>query len=78
MRTMNEVGISSHFYLLAFINHKFKEEFIKRVLYGKFRLHMFLGMARKLVAFPTRNNENVESQVGILRRVPFYIFCLWD
>ncbi|OQR77959.1 hypothetical protein BIW11_00376, partial [Tropilaelaps mercedesae] len=47
---------SSYFYLLAFINRKFKREFLKQVLYGKFLRQRYFGT--------TFNNASLSSHGG--------------
>lgn len=54
---MLEVEVASHFYLQAFINLKFKREFIRRVWRGMFKLHK----TRKLLACGSCKKAAVES-----------------
>lgn len=45
-----ELGVASNFHLLAFMNRKVKQEFIKPVLRGKFNAAWILGNMRKVFA----------------------------
>lgn len=52
---------SSYFYLLAFINRKFKREFLKQVVYGKFLRSKYFGT--------TFNNMSMSSHGGSTQKV---------
>lgn len=60
---MNESGVSSHFFLLAFMNRKFKQEFVEHVLYGKFNAKKFSDRIRGVFASASPRSSTVEIQV---------------
>lgn len=61
------VGLESTFYLLAFINRKFKQMFVQRVPHGKFDMLRILERMRDSLTFLSQKSTSTEPQVkGLL------------
>lgn len=54
---------ASYFYLLAFINRKFKLVFVEQVVFGKFRMDKILGPTRGLSQIFSRRTNAAAPQV---------------
>lgn len=71
---MNETGISLNFYLLAFMNRKFKQEFVERVLHGRFKLHRFHERISKVFAsLSLKSNSEAATEVSEVLEVSFSV-----